>query len=211
MFHSGYLRLNVLLRNVCGLAKYQARRLMKALHINAEPPAPRILSLWAIEGGEMKNRNGGVAEGMNLQAAANRLRAGGTQIAYPEAFTWTKQPLFPEKSLENAVLEGSLTEDGHYLTLVKWYPGYMSAPHTYATDRICVVVSGTWWINCGPEFDSKNSVPMPPGSFVRRVARTPHYDGVIAEGVEPAIVAICGLSPVDVKLVDPSKPGWRKV
>jgi hypothetical protein len=41
-------------------------------------------------------------------------------------------------------LAGSLTEPGLYLTLVRWWPGYMSAPHTYITDRLCVVVSGTW-------------------------------------------------------------------
>jgi hypothetical protein len=46
------------------------------------------------------------------------------------------------------------------------------ASPTYATDRICVVVSGIWWVNCGPEFDPENSVPMPAGGFVRRAART---------------------------------------
>jgi hypothetical protein len=50
-----------------------------------------------------------------------------------------------------------------------------------------------------------------PGSFVRRVAGTPHYDGVIRSHNEPAIIAICGIGPVNYKLVDPSKPGWRAV
>jgi hypothetical protein len=31
---------------------------------------------------------------------------------------------------------------GLCLVLMKWYPGYMSAPHFYRTDRQCVVVSG---------------------------------------------------------------------
>jgi hypothetical protein len=26
---------------------------------------------------------------------------------------------------------------------MKWYPGYMSAPHFYATDRLSLVLSGT--------------------------------------------------------------------
>jgi hypothetical protein len=46
---------------------------------------------------------------------------------------------------------------------------------------------------------------------VRRVAGTPHYDGVIRSHNEPAIIAICGIGPVNYKLVDPSKPGWRAV
>lgn len=87
----------------------------------------------------------------------------------------------------------------------------MSAPHYYATDRLCIVVSGTWWVNSGADFDPDNCVPTSPGSFVLRVAGTPHYDGVIAGGPEPAVIAICGMSPVDVKLVDPEQSGWRAV
>ena len=33
---------------------------------------------------------------------------------------------------------------------------------------------------------------------------TPHYDGVIASAAEPAVVAISGMAPVHVKLVDPA-------
>jgi len=36
-------------------------------------------------------------------------------------------------------LESFCCEPGLYLTLVRWWPGYMSAPHTYVTDRLCVV------------------------------------------------------------------------
>ena len=38
-----------------------------------------------------------------------------------------------------------------------------------------------------------------------------HYDGVIRSHNEPAIIAICGIGPVNYKLVDLSKPGWRAV
>ena len=72
-------------------------------------------------------------------------------------------------------LAGSLTEPGLYLTLVRWWPGYMSAPHTYVSDRLCVVVSGTWWCNSGDDFDPASCVPVPAGRLVRRVAGTPHY------------------------------------
>jgi hypothetical protein len=37
--------------------------------------------------------------------------------------------------------------------------------------------------------------PCPSGTFVRRVAHTPHYDGVKAGGAEPAVIAICGIGP----------------
>jgi len=108
-------------------------------------------------------------------------------------------------------LEGSINEPGIYFTLVRWWPGYMSAPHTYVTDRLCVVVSGIWWCNSGDDFDPPSCVPVPAGSYVRRVAGTSHYDGVIRGRSDPAIIAICGMGPVGYKLVDPSKPGWRAV
>jgi hypothetical protein len=144
-------------------------------------------------------------------AAAGRLATNGTQITLPDEIKWSKQDGFPDNSLDNAVLAGSLTQPPLYLTLVRWHPGYMSAPHTYLTDRLSIVVSGTWWVNSGPEFDPAKCVPMPPGSFVRRLAHTPHYDGVAAAGKESAIVAICGFSPVGAQLVDPAGPGWRRV
>jgi hypothetical protein len=144
-------------------------------------------------------------------AAAGRLATNGTQITRPDEIKWSRQDGFPDNSLDNAVLAGSLAEPPLYLALVRWHPGYMSAPPTYITDRLCVVVSGTWWGNSGPEFDPGNCVPMPNGSFVRRRAHTPHYDGVVSAGKEPAVVAICGFSPVGARLVDPASPGWKSV
>jgi hypothetical protein len=134
-----------------------------------------------------------------------------TQVRVPDSIKWTLQEGFPQNSLENAVLAGSLDGEGIYFSLLKWYPGYMSAPHYYATDRLCVVVSGIWWVNSGNDFDPDNCVPTPVGSYVRRVAGTPHYDGVIASGTEPTVIAISGIAPVNVKLVDARQPGWRRV
>ena len=87
----------------------------------------------------------------------------------------------------------------------------MSAPHWYEADRLCVVVSGTWWVTSGELFDPATTVPVPAGSFVRRVARTRHYDGVQASGTEPAVIAICGMGPITFHAVDPSEPNVRKV
>ncbi len=64
-----------------------------------------------------------------------------TKIRLPDDIKWVGQPGFPDRSLENAVLAGDLNGKGIYYTLLRWYPGYMSAPHYYATDRLCVVVS----------------------------------------------------------------------
>ena len=66
----------------------------------------------------------------------------------------------------------------------------MSVPHTYATDRLCLVPSGTWWVSSGRDFDPNATVPVPDGGFVRRVAHTPHYDGVKKNAMEPVVMGI---------------------
>ena len=129
----------------------------------------------------------------------------------PDELTWTKAPEAPEKSVEQAPLWGRTSEAGLYYTLVRWHPGYMSAPHWYETDRYCVVVSGPWWVASGDKFDPTNAVPAPAGSFIRRVATTPHYDGVKSDGKEPAVIAICGIGPITFHNTEPGTPGWRRL
>jgi hypothetical protein len=134
-----------------------------------------------------------------------------TIVKPPPELTWVKAEGFPEKSVEQAPLWSRTSESGLYYTLVRWYPGYMSAPHWYESDRYCVVVAGTWWVASGDKFDPENTVPAPAGTFVRRVAQTPHYDGVKKDGTEPALIAICGIGPITFHNTEPGTPGWRKL
>jgi hypothetical protein len=134
-----------------------------------------------------------------------------TIVVPPKDIKWAAWSGLPEHSGEMATLHGDLDKPGPYVVLMKWYPGYMSAPHSYATDRLCVVVSGTWWVTSGKDFDPDQCIPVLASGFVRRVARTPHYDGVMKDAKGPAVIAIFGMGPVDLKLVDPDNPGWRKL
>ncbi len=117
----------------------------------------------------------------------------------------------PPGSGEMARLYGDLNQPGPYLVLMKWNPGWFSAPHSYATDRIQMVLSGTWWVNSGADFDPKSAVTVSEGGFVKRTARTFHYDGVPDGIKEPVVIAIFGIGPVDIELADPQKPSWRRV
>ena len=144
-------------------------------------------------------------------AEATPLNPAQTIIRPLNRLQWKSNTTFPEPSVENCVLSGNVNESGLYYTLTRWWPGFMSAPHTYTTDRFCVVVSGTWWCNSGGDFDPAACVPVTAGSFVHRVAGTPHYDGVVRGHPEPAIIAICGMGPVNYALVDPTQPGVRRV
>ena len=144
-------------------------------------------------------------------AQASRLNPAETIVTLPDATKFVAWSGAPPHSGEMATLYGGLDTPGPYLALMKWYPGYMSAPHSYATDRLSLVLSGTWSVNSGADFDPNQTVPVAAGGFVRRVAHTPHYDGVKRDAKEPAVIALFGIAPVDLTLVDPSKPGWRQV
>jgi hypothetical protein len=117
----------------------------------------------------------------------------------------------PPGSGEAAQLYGDLNKPGPYLVLMKWNPGWFSAPHSYATDRIQMVISGTWWVNSGADFAPDQAVQVPAGGFVKRTARTFHYDGVPRGIAEPVVIAVFGIGPVDIALADPRSPAWRQV
>jgi hypothetical protein len=144
-------------------------------------------------------------------AHASKVDPSKTAVTLPDKLRFVPWNGGPAGSGEMAPLYGSLDKPGPYLVLMKWHPGYMSAPHTYLTDRMSVVVSGTWWVNSGADFDPKNTVPVPAGGFVLRHAHTPHYDGVPRTEKEPAVIALFGIGPVGLELVDPTRPPWRQV
>jgi hypothetical protein len=144
-------------------------------------------------------------------AGAGQIDPTKTAVTLPDAIKWSAWSGGPPHSGEVAALYGGLDEPGPYLVLMKWNPGYMSAPHCYATDRLSLVLSGTWWVNSGADFDPDNTLPVPAGGFVRRFANTPHYDGVKREAKEPTVIALFGIAPVKFRLVDPDRPAWRRV
>lgn len=144
-------------------------------------------------------------------ARARPLSREQTVIWSPGQLAWTSPPGYPARSVDHCRLTGDPHGTGLYYMLVRWWPGYMSAPHHYTSDAFCMVLSGTWWCNTSAEFDPATSVPVGAGSFVRRVADVPQYDGVISTATQPAIIAVCGAAPVHYALVDPSRPGWRQI
>jgi hypothetical protein len=63
------------------------------------------------------------------QANASPLNPAQTIIKKPDELTWIPNKGYPDESVDMCPLVGSTTEPGLYYTLVRWWPGYMSAPH----------------------------------------------------------------------------------
>jgi len=92
----------------------------------------------------------------------SKLNPAQTIIVPPAGIAWKVPDAAPPNSVAEATLGGGEDQAGAYLVLMKWWPGWMSAPHTYLTDRLCVVLSGVWWCNSGPDFDPAQAVPVHP-------------------------------------------------
>ena len=95
---------------------------------------------------------------------------------------------------QQAVLFGDPSKPGLYGVMTKWLAGnHFSRPHLHPNDRYITVLSGTWWVGSGPDFDpDKSGVPMPAGSLVTHFAKQVHWDG--AKDTD-AVLLIVGEGP----------------
>ena len=67
------------------------------------------------------------------------------------------------------------------------------------------------WVETGAALGALRAGSKVAGGFVRRVARTHHYDGVISGGTEPAEVAVFGMGPINYRPSDPNgKQGYMR-
>ena len=111
----------------------------------------------------------------------------------PERIEW--RPAAGLTGTDTSVLVGDPARPGLYVVLNRFHPGNFSRPHYHPNDRYIMVVSGTWWVSTGANFDpERNTVPMREGTFVTHTGREVHYDGA-RTGSEPAVVMIFGIGP----------------
>jgi hypothetical protein len=108
-------------------------------------------------------------------------------ISLPKDIKWTKG-----NGAETAVLVGDPSKPGLYVVLQKWLPHNNSRPHFHPNDRYITVISGTWWVNTGPNYDPAGFKPVPAGSFVVHSAKEIHYDGAKDE---ECVLQIVGMGP----------------
>jgi quercetin dioxygenase-like cupin family protein len=118
------------------------------------------------------------------------------EIVPADQVKWVKSP---NGGSESAVLFGDPSKPGPYVIRLKWLPGNMSRPHTHATDRFFVVISGTWWVGSGTKYDPDSTVPVKAGSYVIHHAGQPHYDG--AKG-EETVIQVWGEGPLTTQSVE---------
>jgi hypothetical protein len=107
----------------------------------------------------------------------------------PDQIEWQGRP---GSGSQSANLFGDPSKPGLYVQLLRRDANNWSQPHSHPNDRFITVLAGTMWIGTGDKFDTNNTVPLKPGSFVRDIANQMHFDGSKADGLT---IEIIGMGP----------------
>ena len=133
------------------------------------------------------------------------IAAAGDMSATPLMLTsdqleWIDNPRVPGLGL--ARILGNEKEAGPYTYRVKFPEGRVVEAHSHPDDRMYTVISGTWYIGWGEEFDESKLTALPAGSFYTEPAGVPHF---ISTPDGEAIVQISGTGPTAASYVDAGK------
>jgi quercetin dioxygenase-like cupin family protein len=105
------------------------------------------------------------------------------------------------------VLEGNpMASTGDYTIRLKVPAGYKIAPHWHPKRENVTVISGTFKVGMGDQFDDAKMLTMPAGSFGYLDPDMHHY----AMAVDDAVVQIHGMSPVQFNYVNPADDPSKK-
>jgi quercetin dioxygenase-like cupin family protein len=92
----------------------------------------------------------------------------------PEEIDWKPFPSFPPSArLANVV--GEPAQTGPYTIRVKVPKGVKLMPHRHPEDRVYTVISGTFYIGLGDEFDAAKLQAYPPGAVIVLPGDTSHF------------------------------------
>ena len=126
----------------------------------------------------------------------------------PDTIQWSPAPPLVEPGAQFAVLEGDPTATtGDYTIRLKLPNGYRINPHWHPLRENVTVISGTFKVGMGDNFDPSKMAAVPAGSFAYLDPNMHHY--ALADG--EVIVQVHGQSPVKFNYVNPADdPARRK-
>ncbi len=129
-------------------------------------------------------------------------------IFTPETIPWGPAPPFINPGAQLAVLEGDPTAStGDYTVRLKMPDGYKIAPHWHPLRENVTVLSGTFKVGMGDQFDTKKMAAFTEGSFAFLDPDMHHY----AMACGQTIVQVHGQSPLQFNYVNPDDdPSHRR-
>jgi hypothetical protein len=133
-------------------------------------------------------------------AFADEHTAGEFQLHPPDKTEWKEGPLSLPPGAKIAVLEGNPSKEGPFVFRVKAPDGYRIPPHTHPKTERITVISGTFNIGMGAEFDAAKAKPMPVGTYGYWGAGMKHFVWIKGE----TVVQFHGMGPWKIEYVNPA-------
>jgi len=125
----------------------------------------------------------------------------------PENIAWKPFPAFPPLA-RLAIVVGQPLQEGPYTIRVKVPRGVRLMPHRHPEDRVYTVISGTFYIGLGDQFDAEKLQAYPPGAVIILPGNTSHFHWAKSGEYITQVTAIgpLGLEYIDAK-DDPRSKG----
>jgi hypothetical protein len=125
----------------------------------------------------------------------------------PDKIMWRPAPPVVNAGAQLAVLEGDpMASTGGYTIRLKMPNGFKIAPHWHPLRENVTVISGTFKVGMGDQFDQSKMAAFPTGSFAFLDPNMHHY--AMASG--EVVVQVHGQSPLQFNYVNPDDDPSRK-
>jgi len=125
----------------------------------------------------------------------------------PDTIPWSPAPPVVRPGAQFAVLEGDPTaSSGDYTVRLKMPDGYRISPHWHPLRENVTVISGTFRVGMGDEFDADKTKAFTAGSFAFLDPEMHHFAMACGE----TIVQVHGQAPFQFNYVNPNDDPSRK-
>jgi hypothetical protein len=118
----------------------------------------------------------------------------------PSEITWKDQPVLAQGA-KVSVLLGDLSQPGPYVFRLQCPAGHRAMSHRHPDERVYTVLSGSFYLGFGHQFDESRLDEYPAGSVVIVRAERHHFQW--AKSAE-YVVQIQGIGPTATTYTNPS-------
>jgi len=125
----------------------------------------------------------------------------------PDTIPWVPAPPVIRPGAQFAVLEGDPTATtGDFTVRLKMPDGFRISPHWHPNRENVTIISGTFKVGMGDEFETDKMAAFPAGSFAFLDPEMHHFAMACGE----TIVQVHGQSPFQFNYVNPADDPSRK-
>lgn len=118
----------------------------------------------------------------------------------PDQLAWTPGKSTPPGG-QSAVIYGNAAKPGLFIVRFKQPADYKVPPHRHPEERVYTVMSGTFYIGFGDQFDPSRLKAYPPGAVFVVPANASHFHWMRSG---EAVVQITGVGPSGIDYVEAS-------